>query len=867
MNRAVAIFAALISCSWCLVAQETRPATDSRPAVREGTIRGRVVDERHQPIAHAKVKVSRSSQSTRQTVAIPLRTTPRPPPRIEEESDPESRYRTIDVDADGAFRAQMASDGQSWVQVTAKGFSSAFRGGLEPDGPELEIVLKAGTSLRGRVVSAHGSTPIPDARIGAGQSGGSSRSLPDGSFVIEDLPSPIGWIRATHPDYLTTEIRGAPVDQGTGVTIVLDPGRAVSGVVADAATRTPVGGARVSAGAWQSSNWMGERWKSATTDSTGAFTVKGLPPSLGYLAVESPGYVTRSIRLDLSDGSGVRSLGAVSIDPGATLRLRLIDEEGLPVAAAAVGCGEVTTTSDPSGEVILDGLDRPADGRYPQVQVRAPGFETRQTEAPKGSDGAESRPAIVLQRATAELSGHVVDQAGAPLARARVSASGAANLTATSDQEGRFRFTSVPAGRWNLSAWERGCDSPGGIDRTIDRGETASGIELKLTRVLQIEGRVVDRAGQAIHGAMISPSKIDPPGLASVRGGSTSKDGRFWIRVPVQAAPRHFRVSAAGFEEREVDLNEHLQGKEGMVVLDPLPDAARMTGVVVDAKTREPVKDADVSLTRLSRPRLNPDPWDEQHALVRQQAKTGADGKFSLLGPAGLVRLHVETRDVEPRRYVDLERDVVLDSHGSSVTLELSSGMALFVYLPASGAGDLEALLLPEAGAWYGRTRREEYQAEYGCFAFWWLEPGPHRLAIIRRGEPSNGTAAIACLREAVMVGPESRTKIKLELEPMGTLVAEWPGERAVGAESRPAHGRVEVISRTGRPLDVWNRPERPLDLMTSSSFGIDAGGVRRRRLPPGEYLVRFHHDALTAAEQTVVVKAGEETRIEFRPR
>jgi hypothetical protein len=101
----------------------------------------------------------------------------------------------------------------------------------------------------------------------------------------------------------------------------------------------------------------------------------------------------------------------------------------------------------------------------------------------------------------------------------------------------------------------------------------------------------------------------------------------------------------------------------------------------------------------------------------------------------------------------------------------------------------------------------------------------------------------------------------------MGTLVVAWDPTSA-GAASRPSPARIEVIPAGARALDVWvdNRSGARWKTRSVTSFPVSLGQVRRRRLPPGDYLVRFSHDELTAPDQRITIRESGQTMIDVRP-
>ncbi|MPY87267.1 MAG: hypothetical protein GEU99_05035 [Luteitalea sp.] len=116
-------------------------------------------------------------------------------------------------------------------------------------------------------------------------------------------------------------------------------------------------------------------------------------------------------------------------------------------------------------------------------------------------------------RGTARLSGRVVDESTqAPLRNAFVTLSGFAHRTAQTDDEGRFAFAELPAGRYTVTARKAGYVEPrSGPPRrrghrrpfTVNEGEVLEHVAVRLSPGAVLTGTVVDEAGEPIVRAFV----------------------------------------------------------------------------------------------------------------------------------------------------------------------------------------------------------------------------------------------------------------------------------------------------------------------------------------------------------------------------
>ena len=160
---------------------------------------------------------------------------------------------------------------------------------------------------------------------------------------------------------------------------------------------------------------------------------------------------------------------AVDLEPAApvTLRGRVIDDAGRPVADAKIGLStslndqatdepwryfnsrEKLPMTDVDGKFEIGGILRKS---RVAVYINKAGYSGTWSErvATEKPDDVEL-PALRLSPATGEVSGRVVDQQGRPVPDAAVSVHDIGRIETNTDAQGRFRLQKVP----NKEIWLR----------------------------------------------------------------------------------------------------------------------------------------------------------------------------------------------------------------------------------------------------------------------------------------------------------------------------------------------------------------------------------------------------------------------------
>ncbi len=351
------------------------------------------------------------------------------------------------------------------------------------------------------------------------------RTGSDGRFSFEQVePYDHYAIEVYHEDYSSTEL--VPVSVGMeGVfeegPIVLAKGATLKGFVR-AQDGGGVGGAQLYLDSmfFQASEEPNPARLSVTSDSFGAFEFKNVAAGHRSLLVEAEGFAHALI-----NGLNFRAQDVVerdvTLDVAEMICGRVVGPGNEPVAEAQVQalsfsnsgqqCREITST-DADGTFCLSSI---APGKY-LVAVHADGYmPANQRQVQAGDTNV-----LLEMKTQATVTGKVVDAAtGAAVTKfscsLRQTFEGIAQTTPTSingdfeDAEGNFELAGVSPGSFLVEARADGY-APGFSESfTINQGQGATGILVRLGQGGKIVGIVVDSSGVPVARAKISTKPND----------------------------------------------------------------------------------------------------------------------------------------------------------------------------------------------------------------------------------------------------------------------------------------------------------------------------------------------------------------------
>ena len=502
-------------------------------------------------------------------------------PTIQPSGQP-SGHTTISAWAPGHGRA-----------VTAVPKSSPF----EP--PDVTLRLPAYAPLRGRVVAGHPTRGIagaalrmsPDARnalhVDFGYDDSSQWVLgtteADGSFALPPLPRADVPLEIVPPrPYLKREISDTSARWRVRDIEVLLPVTIRGSVQFE--DGTPASHATVEAlhvrESRRTSRYQGEGVHvTVVCDDVGSFELRRVAPGpIRMLARPTPGRSAGFLtgrKLGEVDESGLPPVLFV-VSRGRRVSGRVEDPNGEPVAGASVEAAAsyrvsespwatspfadgLSTTTDPAGEFVLEGLEQ---REYVLRVIADPLVPTRVL-----LDEEAGRATVKLERRTS-ISGRLTDAAGDPLGGVRLKArpetprpddSRYAEPEARTAPDGTFRFDALRPGRWRLGT-SRLALTPA----PVAAGDQRLSFVATPLREHDLVVVVTDEQGAPIDGAKVALFEADDgTGSRRVlwrlgdwrRDNRTDSEGSVTLRVRESDPVRHTvdataSVRAAGFHER-----------------------------------------------------------------------------------------------------------------------------------------------------------------------------------------------------------------------------------------------------------------------------------------------------------------------------
>lgn len=407
-----------------------------------------------------------------------------------------------------------------------------------------------------------------------------------------------------------------------------------------------------------------ERFSSGRrVDPSGTFRFVGLPPGSYELRAESNESPTKSEPelYELRSGESVTDIELV-LPRGATVTGTLTDQHGVGIEGAVISAVGQQTREGKSlaaGSFSLDGL---ADGTYLFKAELADGGVL---QTPDGSDDvlasveirvADSPVSVTLkaERATATISGQVMDEDG-PVGDAYVVANrnspGGGALAAVNqtwnrqptltEADGSFAIDGLPEGEYTLRAFRQD-----GTEGYAERVKTGTFTTITFMPAATLSGLARHGDGEPLDEFTIQMQDASGGGYRSETFMAT--DGRFRVDG-LRSGVWTVLLTADGRKVSDEITLEPGEDKTGYELA--LPGGVRVTGVVVDAVSNEPVPNMLVWVGMMGRGDV-----------------TDASGRFTLgdVSP-GKASVSVTTRSNLDERYMAGAIAVTVPKNGGDI--------------------------------------------------------------------------------------------------------------------------------------------------------------------------------------------------------
>ncbi|GMU01038.1 hypothetical protein KH5H1_51580 [Corallococcus caeni] len=419
---------------------------------------------------------------------------------------------------------------------------------------------------------------LVEAREGEAPEFARTATAEDGTFVLEGLPAGTFTLWALGDTGATVR---ADIQAGSnGVTLTLEEGVFISGVVVDRLQDDPIPGALVTV-----IHEAGSRYFDALTDAQGRFRVGPLPPGRYLKVASAKGWRTRAFREDVWLDADVDV--TLELQPQLRLEGVVLPPEGRPASGLAVHMAPRedvddtrTTRSDARGRFAFD-----------DVPLTSYQLWARSEDGTTFGEALATPPSTVVLRMNPVLfmEGTVRDEQGRPLKGVRLrlrwqDLGGRPSPMAVTDEAGHYRMGPLLKSstrvllrcEHHLDAWQ---------DIKLD-GPHAGPWDFTLRRALSVEGLVVDTDGAPLPGVEVELRRTrgasEAPGdFDSDLETARSDDAGRFIVDSEEGGAGHLLVDAPDF--RAVKQAVVIPSTGVRVVLGR---GASVSGTVVDAKGR-----------------------------------------------------------------------------------------------------------------------------------------------------------------------------------------------------------------------------------------------------------------------------------------
>ncbi|MEO8705200.1 MAG: carboxypeptidase regulatory-like domain-containing protein [Kofleriaceae bacterium] len=381
--------------------------------------------------------------------------------------------------------------------------------------------------------------------------------------------------------------------------------------------------------------------RATKTDDDGSFSFDKLVGRSYVLSAATADLISGQVTYKLT---GKGDPVVIRLVEGATVTVTVTSETKQPISGAEVMLADAshrTATTDAKGIATL----RPVRPGWANLQAQAPGYAPNTGFATVGSAGGTGRAAIILRKGF-PITGQVVDEAGKPIAKARVYASGGAwdDWTGTGDADApRGEVTSDAKGAFTIPALANGAHTLTAVD-----GEHAPGSAPVQVNEMAVTGVTITMKTGGVIAGVVLDAQQKPAPFATVRvagtgaqmwntaarQATTDESGAFEVRGLARAKLQARAESEdAASELEDVDLTRE-PSKKGIKLV--LGVTGAISGIVVD-DTGKPVPEVQVNAF----PDIMGGASTEGLALAGMSSATSdGAGRFTIHGvPEGAYRL------------------------------------------------------------------------------------------------------------------------------------------------------------------------------------------------------------------------------------
>lgn len=529
-----------------------------------------------------------------------------------------------EVQPDGGFRIGIPRDRTVELVLRARYLrtSQSFTCAPDQDAPDVHFATELGAWITGRLVPPQGSELADgerdDLRVSWNPGGLSdfTRMGGPGRVVAERAESRLGAeldfeftgvgtsyegdLRVVPESFAAIKSERFTPKAGAHVVLELplEVGGTISGRVVDEAGAGVVGAQIEVSTEPVMMGFGGFEVREGESDAEGRFTLEHVLPGELIVQATADGHLDARAELALA-ALQTKSDLVLTLSRGNAIAGFVRWPDGSPVvdveveaefdAANLGGMGAFNAMRGPRGEADSD-----ADGAFRITGLGKGPFTVRVEAERDGATWQARRDAVAPQTLDLELvlaetlgiSGRVLDDTGAPVAKFRVHAAektagmfpglgGAQASDGFEDAEGRFRLEGLSERTWLVRASGEGYGKGQPAEVVLPGGESSE-ITLSLPRAASVSGRVLSPDGRPVGGAEVS-LKLELANLADLgregaRPSATSADDGTFLLEGLTPGALSLVASAQGYAESEA------------VPLEPAP-AERLADVALTLRT------------------------------------------------------------------------------------------------------------------------------------------------------------------------------------------------------------------------------------------------------------------------------------------
>lgn len=810
-----------------------------------GALYGKLVDSDQKPVTSGtEVSITYRDPKTRRVLRNIYR------------SDKE-----VHLGSAGELSLDRLPSGLAALTISARGFKDVEKKdvpvGRDPKGTDVgTITLDRGKKISGRILDDAGK-PVPGAKVSAsswspgGVSEGEAKSdgsgsftlagLEDGSFTVQASAKGFGGASKSDvtPDKESIELTLQRAGTLKGRVVFGDPARPVSNFTVEANPKESSEGNA----AFRMLRMGGTSRKQS--DPRGEFSIEGLTPGSYTIVAKADG-----LQDLLKEGINVRSgettdLGELALEAGGIVRGKVQSKpEGLPVAGAAVrvkGAGLFDPRSfqaSRAGNVMTDLAGRFELRGLPAGQitvvVEPAGLAKTEVSGITVVPGVGAEEIVINVGKGGRIEGRVLGPEGRPKSGTMVTAIAgltefSANLSAITDEQGRYAIENVAAGTYrvtNLPSFggedEEESGGSGGGRRGLFGGMDAVSTDVKEgetavvnfgEKTIKVSGSLKRKGGDTAKQMVM----FVPPGqgMRGVQMTTSDDSGRYEVSLP---------------EAGEYDVYVGDQGMRGGTAIKAtipegpafsydivLPEGG-IVGRTLDQETGGPLKGVMVYATP------TPGKGEKRSLMAAGGARTtsGDDGSYNLKGLApGSYDMGFIHEGYGAETLTGVE---VKGTDETTVDQILGIGLPFKVRVTGPSGGTVPGALVmvfhdgAPLGGVGGMTRED------GSFEMKQLKSGSYSFIALTR-EFAPGIA-----RDIVVGGEEGSDSAAVALTPGGSARID-----VKDGEKKPVSGVSVSIESTDQP-DLNTALELMLVMRGSPAITGADGGISLEHVPAGKY-------------------------------